>query len=421
MIAYEEAVEIIRAEAAENSLETEDSTLSALPGRVCAVDVISPVLNQPFDNAAMDGYALRAEDLAAAANDNPVMLEMIARVVAGDGRAFKALRQGECYEIMTGAPLPLGCDTVVPVENTVKSGARVQFTMRAEQGDNIRCAGEDFRAGDVVIAKGGILDEGHILALATLGVGAVRVFTRPSVALISTGREIVDDLSARLDPGQIYNSTKPYLESALSGAGGDVRSFGTVADDPAAFKRKLRDIMDHKTDIAVSTGAVSAGAHDFVPSVLKDLGAEIFFHKVAIRPGKPLVFARLPSGALFFGLPGNPMASAAGLRFFIQPALRALRGLSPEQPYHAVLEDPYRKKCGLTQFARARILCGGNAVLYADISPRQQSFMVKPFTDTNGWAIVPAETENIAAGEKIRIMPDGNGPFHLRKDGIVRC
>lgn len=403
MISYKQASDLVLREGRRNQLPEETIAVGGVSGRVCAEAIFAPAANQPFDNSAMDGYALRAGDLAAAANGNPVMLEMADHIAAGDGRSFKAPQHGQCYEIMTGAPLPPGCDAVVPVEKTVKDGVRIKFSARVEQGENIRRAGEDFRAGDAVVEKGCVFDAGHILALATLGIGTVKVFRKPSVALISTGQEIVDDMAAVLKPGQIYNSTKPYLEAALAATGAGVCALGTVKDDPESFKNKIHEMMERNVDIGISTGAVSAGVHDFVPAALKEMGAEIFFHKVAIRPGKPLIFARLPGGTLFFGLPGNPVASAVGLRFFIQPAIRALQALPPEEPQYAVLKSPFRKNHNLTQFLRAKISCGADAVLYADIPPKQQSFMVRPFTDTNGWAVIPEGDENIAVGEKIEI------------------
>jgi len=406
MISYDEAIGIVQEQAAKCRLAVEDIPLSGVSGRLCAEDIKAPSSNQPFDNSAMDGFALHAEDLEYAVNDNPVALEMAAHIAAGDGRAFGALARGQCYEIMTGAPLPPGCDAVVPVEKTSRDGARVIFRETVKKNENIRRAGEDFKVGDTVLDRGRVLDAGHILALATLGIGRARVFKRPSVALISTGREVVDDLSASLAPGQIYNSTKPYLEAALVEAGVELHSYGTVMDDPADFKKKIQCMIDNKIDIGVSTGAVSAGVHDFVPSVLKEMGAEILFHKVSIRPGKPLLFAQLPGGALFFGLPGNPVASAAGLRFFVQPALRAMHGLPPEEVQYAFLAEPYKKKHPLRHFARARVSFGKDFALHVNIPQRQQSFMVRQFTNSNAWAVIPEEAECLAVGEKIQVFSD---------------
>ena len=271
-------------------------------------------------------------------------------------------------------------------------------------GDNIRRAGADFNAGDPVFEKGRVLDSGHILVLATLGIGKVKVLKRPEAALISTGREIVDEPGAKLDPGQIYNSTRPYLSAALAASGANVREYGTVPDNPDLFREKLSAAMKDGADIVISTGAVSAGVHDFIPEALKDAGSEILFHKVAIRPGKPVLFAKLPGGAFFFGLPGNPVSSAVGLRFFVQPFIRALQGLPPEQPRRAVLKSCYSKgKSNLRFFVRGKLREAGNAACEIEIPHNQQSFRVRPFIDTNVWVSVPDDIAALEEGSVVEI------------------
>lgn len=406
MISYEQALEIIRKAGAEKPLLDETVPVGAIAGRVCAADITAPMANQPFDNAAMDGFALKADDLARAANDNPVALEMIGHIAAGDVRAYGAPASGQCYEIMTGAPLPPGCDAVVQVEKTRKSaGNKILFDAATISGENIRRAGEDIREGDFLFAKGTPLHSGHVLALSTVGIAQVAVKKKPLVALISTGSEVVDDCSAPLEAGQIYNSTRPYLTAALAAQNTEVRSCGTVTDDPASFRNKLSCMIDNKVDIAISTGAVSAGVHDFIPTVLKEMGAEILFHKVAIRPGKPILFARFPDGGpLFVGLPGNPVSSAAGLRFFVQPLIRSLLGLPPEQPRYAVLKAPYKKgKAGLRFFIRAKRHNLAQGLNEVEIPAGQQSFKVRPFIDTDVWVSVSEEIEFLDSGSVIEV------------------
>lgn len=407
MISYEDALRIIRETAGQKRLSAETVGVEEITGRICAQDISAPVANQPFDNSAMDGFALRIEDLARAANGNPVALDMIGHIAAGDPSSFGAPAHGQCYEIMTGALLPPGCDAVVPVEQTEKgAGRKIMFRAAPGCGDNIRRAGADFSVGDAVVGKGAVLETGHILALATLGVGKVSVLKRPRVALISTGREVVDDPGAKLGPGQIYNSTRPYLHAALSGLNAEVKCCGTVPDDPQAFKDKLSCMLKNGVDVGVSTGAVSAGVHDFIPSVLKDMGAEILFHKVAIRPGKPLIFAKFPgNGPLFVGLPGNPVSSAAGLRFFVQPLLRALQGLPPEEPQYALLKGSYVKgKTGLRFFVRGRLRHTGKTTHEIEIPEGQQSFKVRPFVDTGVWVSVPEDVESLKAGDVVAVF-----------------
>jgi molybdopterin molybdotransferase len=408
VISYAEALDIIHKAGAGKLLPQEAIGVENISGRICAEDIAAPVANQPFDNSAMDGFTLRAEDLAQAANDNPVALEMIGHIAAGEPARFKMPGHGQCYEIMTGAPLPQGCDTVVPVEKTEKRGNKILFRAMSGKGENIRRTGEDFQAGDLVLEKGRFLDAGHILALATLGIGSVKVQRRAHVALISTGREVVDELGAMLSPGQIYNSTRPYLMASLADMGAEVKYCGAIPDEPGLFRKKLLDAIREGADIVISTGAVSAGVHDFVPSVLKEVGAEILFHKVAIRPGKPILFARLPGGAFFFGLPGNPVSSAAGLRFFVRPLIRALQGLPREQPQYAMLKNPWHNKGGkgLCFFVRAKAGNNGKTVYEAEIPEGQQSFKVRPFVNTNAWGMIPEEKPELQPGDIIEIYTD---------------
>lgn len=404
MISYEEALDIIHQAGGQRRLSDELISVVDVAGRICADEIVAPVANQPFDNSAMDGFAMKAEDLARAANDNPVALEMIGHIAAGDPGRFKAPAHGQCYEIMTGAPLPPGCDTVVPVEQTEKGpGKKILFQISPDRGDNVRRAGEDFTAGDIVVGRGHVLATGHVLTLATLGIGKVRVFKKPRVALISTGPEVVDELGEKLESGQIYNSTRPYLTAALA-QDAEVKCCGTVPDDPGIFRNKLSCMIGNGVNIGISTGAVSAGVHDFIPSVLKDMGAEILFHKVAIRPGKPILFARFPeNGLLFVGLPGNPVSSAAGLRFFVEPLIRAMQGLPPEKPQYALVKNAFGKKQGLRFFVRGKLAHTDKTTHEVEIPGKQQSFRVRPFIDTNVWVSIPEEIESLKPGDLVEI------------------
>lgn len=406
MIYYDQAIEIIRREGSARLLGSEGVNLNDIAGRICAEKVVSPIANQPFDNSAMDGFALKAEELVSAANDNPVTLDIIGRIAAGDPAPSKAPSHGQCYEIMTGAPMPPGCNAVIPVEKSERNKRKVLFRVSAHKNDNVRRAGEDFAAGQTVMEPGHLLGPQHILALATLGIGGVKVVRKPKVAVLSTGLEVVDDLDADLKPGQIYNSNGPYLRTALPAFGAEVIAYGTVADDIEVFKSKLEGIIENKADIIVSTGAVSAGAYDFISEELEKRGAQILFHKVKIRPGKPILFAKLPDGGPFYvGLPGNPVASAAGLRFFVYSLIRAMQGLPPEKPQYALLKNDYSKKADFRFFLRAIVTHSDKTTHEVEIMPRQQSFMVSPFINSNAWAVAPEGVETMNAGDVVSIYP----------------
>ncbi|MBI2234125.1 MAG: molybdopterin molybdotransferase MoeA [Micavibrio aeruginosavorus] len=406
MISYDEALNILCKEGAKKLLPGESVDVMDIPGRICAATIRAAIANQPFDNSAMDGFALRTEELQNAANDNPVALTVSGHIAAGELRRFSAPGKGQCYEIMTGAPLPPGCDAVVPVEKIEKGAdGKILFRAGARAGENIRRAGEDFKTGDSVTEKGTVLAAGHVLALATLGVGRVEVVRPVKVALVSTGQEVIDSFDMPLEYGQIYNSTRPYLMAAMSQPGIEAVSAGTVRDEPQEFRARMEGLIAQGVDLCLSTGAVSAGVHDFVPSVLREMGAEIFFHKVAIRPGKPLLFAKFPDGGPFYvGLPGNPASTAAGFRFFVQPLLRAMQGLPPETPEYAVLKNDYVKgDAPLRFFMRAMRGQDSNGGCTVEIPQKQQSFMVGPFAAMNAWAVIPESVTRLKAGDLVEI------------------
>lgn len=407
MIGYEEAIGIIRRCGESRLLGSESVVLEKIAGRTSAQDLKAPMASQPFDNSAMDGYALSASVLSDVNRENAVTLQVIGQVLAGEAAPRQAPEEGQCYEIMTGAPMPPGCNTVVPVENAEKQSDRVVFWAPSATGKNVRLAGADFEDGELVLNAGESLDERHILPLATLGFDRVELVCRPRVAVLSTGLEVVDDLSKSLLPGQIYNASAPYLRQMLSALGAETEFFGTVADEPAVFREKLDEMIASGADILVTTGAVSAGVCDFIRDELEAKGAEILFHKVKMRPGKPILFAKFPNGGpLFVGLPGNPVATAAGLRFFVYPLMRAMQGLPPEKPKHGVLKrGSNNKKAEFRMFLRAVSRHTDNTVGEIEILPKQQSFMVSAFIHANAWVVAPEGVSEIGEGDLVEFYP----------------
>ena len=399
MISYNEALAIVRSEAAARPLPAETVPLAGIPGRVCAEKLRAPLSVQPFDNSAMDGFAVRAEDLSHASAAHPVPLVSVGIIAAGTTPAA-ALKPGQCMEIMTGAPVPQGADTVVPVEVVEVFGERIVFRETPKPGAHIRRAGEDFQKGDVVLNTGDRLGPQHILPLATLGIGSVPVHRRPRIGLITTGKEIVDDLSRPLKPGQIYNSNAPYASAMLRALGAELMDYGSIPDEPGHFESILSRALTDNLDIIVSTGAVSAGRYDFIRQVLEGNAAEILFHKVKIRPGKPNLFAKLANGPLYFGLPGNPTAVAAGLRFFVWPAVEAMSALEPEQPEMLPLHGDYAKKQGLLLFLKGRKDPDGVEILQG-----QQSFQTRPFLTMNCWVVAAEQSEGLEAGRLVPTYP----------------
>ena len=312
MISYEEAKTLVLKTAQRRDCKTETVFTKNAIGRICAVALKAPLDIQPFDNAAMDGFAVRCSDF----DDTDGVLQKMGMIAAGDAVPKSRIQAGQCLEIMTGAPVPPGADAIVPVELVEVNGNQVSFKSQPETGAHIRTAGEDFRKNMNVLKAGQIIHPQHIMPLATLGIDKINVYKKPRAAFLATGNELVEDLSQDLKPGQIYNSNHPYGLSALEAMGVECVSAPTVPDDLDKFQLILNNLIKQEIDLIISSGAVSAGKFDFVRKGLEHVGAEILFHKVKIKPGKPNLFARLPNGALYFGLPGNPVATAAGLRFF---------------------------------------------------------------------------------------------------------
>jgi molybdopterin molybdotransferase len=402
-LAYEEALSIVLN--ASSRMPVQDSNTSSCIGRVLAEPVISNVALPPFDNSAMDGFALRG-----GASTVPAGSELIVegQQAAGDGVSFA--RDG-AWEIMTGARMPDGLDRVIPVEQTERVGdaARIKLLADVEPGQNVRTAGSDVRRDEEVIAAGTALGPQHMMLLAALGITKLAVATRPRVALLCTGRELVDDSTQPLGSGQIRNSNGPFLAARLPLSGAQVVHVETVGDDALAFESALRRALDAGANIVVTTGAVSMGRYDFVPQALEHIGAATLFHKVAIRPGKPLLFARLPNNALLFGLPGNPIAVAVGLRFFIEPALRVMLGLPPESPRRVPLVTAYSKKPRLRFHLKTRLHIDAEGRLGAEILGGQESYRIRSLADANAWAIVPAEVDALPKGALVDVY----GPSHL--------
>lgn len=405
MISYKQAQNIISKQADGYQLETEILPTKDVVGRVCAEDVTAPLDVQPFDNSAMDGFAVILFDLAGASEDSPVQLQKSGVIAAGDAVAEEPLQAGKCIHIMTGAPVPPAANAVVPIELVTVKEDVIEFTAPPALNANIRKAGEDFKKGMKVLEIGQRIGPQHIMPLATLGIVEVKVYKKPRAAFLATGRELVDDLSADLQSGQIYNSNRPYGVAALFAMHVDCVEEHTIADDIEGFDKILQELMKKNLDIIVSSGAVSAGAFDFVREGLEKAGAEIFFHKVKMKPGKPNLFARLPNGTFYFGLPGNPVATAAGLRFFVQPFLQKIMGQVEESALYARATKTFSKKEGLQIFVKSCMESQNNGELKVSFLDGQASFMVSPFLNMNCWAIVPEETTEIKIGDIVEIYP----------------
>jgi molybdopterin molybdotransferase len=408
---YDEALGIVLA--ASTRLPNQPCLSTECLGRVLATAITSRVNLPPFDNSAMDGFALHGNATVSAGAE----LEIEGEQAAGDGVAST---RGGAWEIMTGARMPDGLDRVVPVEQTERiTSSRIRLLADVVPGQNVRYAGSDVQQDETVLSAGTVLAPQHLMLLAALGIAEVPVVQRPRVAVLCTGRELVDDPVEPLLPGQIRNSNGPFLAARLPLAGADVVHRETVGDDAAAFESALRRALDAGAQIIISSGAVSMGRYDFVPQALEHIGAETLFHKVAIRPGKPLLFARLPGETLLFGLPGNPIAVAVGLRFFVEPALRVMLGLPIETPRRVPLFNAYSKKPRLRFHLKSRLRIDAQGRLAVEVLDGQESYRIRPLAEANAWSVVPAEIDALLPGAYVDVYGPGHLEFPLPCESLA--
>jgi molybdopterin molybdotransferase len=398
MISYDEAVTYIKKNS--NSQLTEKLSLLAALGKISASDIVSNMAVPSFRNSAMDGFAVKAADLVVAG----MALHFTQAIAAGD---VAENNYGQCVQIMTGAPVPDIYDAVIPVEYTTISKDKVTFNRPAKQHENIRNIGEDIEVGAAVLKIGDVISAEKIMLLAALGIAEIVVYKLPNIHIISTGKEIIDDTNTPLSDGKIYNSNAPYLLARCAQEGFVANYGGIIADDATAFEKRISQIPSGS--VIITTGAVSKGAWDFIPESLNNLGAETLFHRVNIRPGKPVLFARLPNGSWFFGLPGNPISAAIGFRFFVQPLMRYLQGLAPEKPIKAKLATNFTKKGNFCQFLKATITNNNSAEIIADISSGQESFKISPMAEANAWVMLEETQMENKIGNIVAVFPFKNG------------
>lgn len=380
------------------ALPPEPVPLARAVGRVLAADVVAAVDLPGFDNSAMDGYAVRSADVAGAAPGSPVVLDVDGDVAAGDTRRHE-LRPGAAMRIMTGAPMPEGADTVVPVEESDGGVNRVSLTLAAEVGRHLRRRAEDVRAGDIVLRAGVRVTPGRLALIAAANVPEVVVAARPRVTVLSTGDELVP-VGTDLDHGRIVDSNRPMLVALVEAAGAEVVGAAHLADDARAMAALLADVPG-EPDLVLTTGGVSMGAYDTVKEVLTSSGA-VEFTKVAMRPG-------MPQGAGVVGarrtpiitLPGNPVSSFASFHVFVLPVLRTLAGLDPEPTLlPAVAAAGWSSVPGKVELTR--VVLGRDGVRP---SGGQGSHMLGALAAATHLAVVDAATTTIEPGDAVHLLP----------------
>ena len=376
-------------------------TLADALGAVLVDDVTARWPLPSFDNSAMDGYAVRAADVATASEDHPILLAVDGEIAAGDtGR--RDLVPGTVIRIMTGAPMPAGADAVVPVEQTDGGTDRVGIRVPVAEGASIRLTGGDAQPGDVLLTAGTRLGAVHLGLLAAAGHGTVRARPRPRVTVISTGNELVEP-GSELVPGQIWESNATMLAAAAREAGCAARRYPIVRDDTDAVLAAVQDALPD-ADLLITSGGVSMGGeHDVVKAALATLGT-VAFRKVSMQPGMPQGFGTVGSAATpIFTLPGNPVSAYVSFCLFVLPALDALQDSGQERgkPEQAVLTQPVRSPAAKRSFLRG--VLDGPAGLVTPVSG-QASHQLASLAKANALVIVPEQVTSLDAGETVDVL-----------------
>ncbi len=374
-------------------------------GRVLSADVKSPVVLPPWDNAGMDGYAVRAEDLGGLPRALPV-----SGVIAAGSRVAHQLAAGTAMRIMTGAPLPAGADTVIRVEDTDGGTEQVLIRDGRDIRRNVRFKGNELKSGDVAVSAGTVIGPAQLGVLASVGAAKFRVHKLPRVAVIASGDELVDlDRFADVANGHAIVSSNSYtIKAAATAAGATILDYGIVRDEPRALANRLDAAKT--SDLIITTGGVSIGAFDHTREVVRQLGGDVRIDRVRMRPGAPLAFGMIGT-VPWLGLPGNPVSALVTFELFARPVIRRLRGERAvfPLPVPCIVDEPIELAVPLTHFLRCTLVAGDDGELHARLTGSQSSALLTSMTIASALLIVPHDRPVVRPGDRLTAFLTGDG------------
>ena len=374
--------------------------------RVCARNIYSSSNYPSGNNTAFDGYAIKSRDTLKLNKQIIQKFKILKTIAAGDNPKIKNVKNFTTIEVMTGALIPRPFDTIIPIEQIKyypnnKKKKYILLDKRVNKNQHVRFFGSDYKRKELVIAAGTLIQPSHILAFKTLGISKIFVKKKPTILFFSTGNEISE--KNKITNWQVRNSNSYYIKSLSNNFLFSFLDGGILRDQDAdLFKRLINKKLKSKADIIVTSGAVSAGKFDFVPQVIKKFKLSNYFKDVAIRPGKPILFAKFKNKEKsFFGLPGNPISSAACFRFFVYPYLLNILGIKVEKPFKAKLKNQYKKKKNFTRFLKSKLTSTTNGNLQIEVLKGQESFRIKSFVKSNVWGVFEAGQSTFKKGQPI--------------------
>ncbi len=404
MKSYSQALKILK----KSKLVFNDEKIKSLNclHRVCAKNIYSTTNYPTADNSAFDGYAVNSNDTKNLSIKRGKFFKILGTIAAGDKPKNKKLDKFGAFEIMTGGLLPKSFDTIIPKEKVSlypnkKNPKYLYINKSIKKNINIRTKGSDYKEKDLIIKKGTIFNSNHILALKTLGIKYVKVKKKPNIIFFSTGSEISNQ--DNIPYWKIRNSNNHYIQSIDKNFLFNFNYGGILRDkDELILDKKINKLFNSKIDIIITSGAVSAGKFDYIPFIIKKFKLSGYFKNIAIRPGKPILFAKFKGKQkAFFGLPGNPISSAACFRFLVYQFLKASLEIKAEKSIKATLKNNFSKKINFTHFVKSRCNTTKNGKLEVEILKGQESFRIKPFIKSNVWVMLPSGKEKFKKGETV--------------------
>ena len=404
MISYKESRRILR----KSIIKIKDERISSIYSlnRVTSLNIYSSINYPTGDNTACDGFAIKSSDTNNIKKNFTQKFKIIGSISAGNKPFKKKIRKYDTIEIMTGSIIPKGFDTIIPIEQIIfypneKNKKYILIDKRITKYNHVRFTGSDFKKKEIVLKKNTIIQPNHILAFKTLGIKNITVKKKINILFFSTGNEISN--SDNIPDWKVRNSNSHYIKNLNNNFLFNFKDGGILRDqDQKVFKSKIKKMLNSNTDIMVTSGAVSAGKYDFIPEVIKKFKLSNYFKSVAIRPGKPILFAKIKNNQkAIFGLPGNPMSSAACFRFFVHTYILIILGLNDEKPIKAILKNTFIKKKNFTRFAKSKLNTTNNGKIEVEILKGQESFRIKSFIKSNIWTLLPSGKSKFKKGEVV--------------------
>jgi len=401
MINYREANRIL----IKSKIKIKDEIINSSKSlyRVNTLDIYSTVNYPAGTNAAFDGFAINSKETIKLNKKNSQNFKILKTISAGDNPKLDKIKKFETVEVMTGALIPKNFDTIIPIEKIIFSKDKkfILINEKIKKNQHIRYAGSDYKKNDLIIKKGTIIQPSHILAFKTLGITSIKLKMKPNILFFSTGNEISNNKN--ITNWKVRNSNSHYIKSLSNNFLFNFIDGGVLRDkDEKLFQKKIEKSFKSKIDIIVTSGAVSAGKHDFVPLVVKRFNLSNFFKGVTIRPGKPILFAKFNKmEKAMFGLPGNPISSSACFRFFVYPYLLNILGVKAEKPIKAKLKNNYYKSKKIIRFIKAKLISTNDGKLELQVLKGQESFKIKSFVASNVWGLFKDGQSKFQKGELI--------------------